>query len=135
VLRHSAFDDTVAEARAGDFLYLDPPYAALSPTSAFSAYTAVPFTRDDQRALCRAVGALASRGCHVMLSNSSAPDIVALYGEAARTHGGAGLALWQVHARRAINSRASGRGHVAEVLLTNLRPRQGAGEGRLVRLS
>jgi DNA adenine methylase len=135
VLRHSAYEDTVAEAKAGDLLYLDPPYAALSRTSAFGAYTAAPFTGDDQRALCRAVGELAVRGCHVMLSNSSAPDIVALYREAARTNLGAGLALWEVHARRAINSRASSRGHVAEVLLTNLRPRSGEGKDHLVRLS
>lgn len=116
-----SFAEAVADARPGDLLYFDPPYAPLSPTSAFGSYTTPRFTDDDQRRLCDTVEALAARGAHVMLSNSSAPVIDALYRRVAGA--GAGLALWQVPARRAINSRPGRRGPVRELLLTTLTPR------------
>ena len=121
-LRHCGFDRAIADARAGEFLYFDPPYAPLSVTSAFGAYTAARFSIDDQRRLCDGVVDLARHGCHVMLSNSSAAAIVSQYRAAARAHG-SGLRLWQVPARRAINSHAARRGAIIELLLTNLEPR------------
>jgi DNA adenine methylase len=122
VLRACPFDVTVADARHGDFLYFDPPYAPVSPTSAFCSYTASRFSPEDQQRLCAAVVELARRGCLVMLSNSSAGEIEAEYGAATRAPG-AGLRLWRVPARRAINSQSDKRGAVAELLLTNLEPR------------
>ena len=119
-LRHAPFEATVTDAAPGDFLYFDPPYAPLSPTSRFASYTAVPFTEDDQARLCAIVAELAGRGCQVMLSNSSAPEIEALYRRAAA--GQRGLSLWAVAARRAINSRGSARGTIPELLLTSLSP-------------
>jgi DNA adenine methylase len=127
-LRHCDFDEGVASAGPGDFLYLDPPYAPLSPTSAFGAYTASRFTEEDQQRLCSTVVDLARRGCHVMLSNSSASVIEDAYRVAARSRR-AGLALWRLTARRAINAHPARRGPVAELLLTNLRPRAGRTEG------
>jgi DNA adenine methylase len=119
-LRRCPFEEAVADAAAGDFLYFDPPYAALSPTSRFASYTAAPFTPEDQERLCATVSELAGRGCHVMLSNSSAPAVEALYRRAAATR--SGLSLWAVDARRAINSRGSGRGTIPELLLTSSSP-------------
>jgi DNA adenine methylase len=126
-LQCATFDRVLAHTSAGDFLYLDPPYAPLSTTSAFGAYTADRFSPSDQVRLCDAVVDLARRGRHILLSNSSAPEIVALYRQATRA-GDARLRLWGVPARRAINSRATGRGVVTELLLTNLEPR-GTPEG------
>jgi DNA adenine methylase len=112
------FDVTVAAAGAGDFVYLDPPYAPLSATANFASYTAGGFTAFDQRRLQHAVIAACGRGARVILSNSSAPEVLALYGapEAAR----AGLTVHRVPARRAINSRASARGPVVELIVTNV---------------
>jgi hypothetical protein len=63
---------------------------------------------------------VAARGAYVLLSNSVAPEIRRLYkdDEAARS---AGLKARTVAARRAINSRATGRGSVREYLITNVR--------------
>jgi DNA adenine methylase len=122
------FDEAVAPAQAGDFLYFDPPYAPLSATSAFGAYTASRFSESDQEKLCDTVTGLAERGCRVILSNSSAPVIERLYRRAVSRSSG-GLTLWRVPARRAINSRAGGRGYITELLLTNLEPRE-ASAGR-----
>ena len=121
-LRCCSFEDAVAPAQAGDFLYFDPPYVPLSSTSAFGAYTAGRFSMTDQERLCDVVTRLAGRGCSVMLSNSSAPSIERMYRRVASSSS-TGLSLWRVPARRAINSRASGRGYVDELLLTNLEPR------------
>jgi DNA adenine methylase len=118
----AAFDRVLKRAVAGDFLYFDPPYAPMSATARFTAYTAQPFTLTDHRRLRDAVTTLARRGCHVMVSNSSAPAIASLYEDDADIRA-AGLRLYRLPARRAINSRADARGQITELLLTNLVPR------------
>lgn len=112
------FERALERAEPGDFLYFDPPYAPMSATARFTSYTERPFGLDDQLRLRDAVVALASRGCHVMVSNSSAPAIAELYEDPAV--GRAGLSLHRLPARRSINSRASARGPIVEFLLTNL---------------
>ena len=116
-LEHGGFDDLLADAGAGDFVYCDPPYAPLSRTASFARYTSTGFTPHDHARLQRAVTAAASRGAIVVLSNSSAPEIVASYASAAPRK--AGLRVRRVPARRAINSRASARGPVDELIITN----------------
>src|SRR5687767_8799716 len=81
-LHCATFDEVLAQTSAGDLVYLDPPYAPLSTTSAFGAYTAARFSASDQVRLCDAVVDLAQRGRQILLSNSSAPEIVALYRQA-----------------------------------------------------
>jgi len=106
-------------AAAGDFLYFDPPYAPLSRTANFTSYTPGRFDAGDQQRLQQTVIALARRGCHVLVSNSTADDIATLYvgSDAARA---AGLLASKVPARRAINRDASRRGSVEEFLITNI---------------
>ena len=107
-------------AREGDFLYIDPPYAPISATSNFTSYTAAPFTLEDHERLQQMVVALSRRGCRLLVSNSTAREIAALYGSAeARA---AGLRAIRVPARRAVNSDAARRGPVDEFLISNLTP-------------
>lgn len=111
------FEQALADAREGDFIYCDPPYAPLSRTASFAHYTAGGFGALDHVRLQEAVVAAARRGAGVLMSNSSAPEIVAAYGgPAARA---AGLTVQRVAARRAINSRAALRGPVDELIITN----------------
>jgi DNA adenine methylase len=102
-------------------LYFDPPYAPLTATSNFTSYTALGFSADDQRHLQEVVVELAGRGCHVIVSNSTAPLITALY-EKNRTAKRAGLRAYKVAARRAINSNAARRGEIAEYIISNVTP-------------
>jgi len=118
-LDHHRFDRLFEDARAGDFLYLDPPYAPLSPTSRFTGYTAQGFNLQDQERLKRVILALVARGCHIVMSNSTAPDITELYVNDAAV-AAAGLRCHTVAARRAINSNASRRGRVDEYVITNV---------------
>jgi DNA adenine methylase len=116
------FESVLPSARPGDFVYFDPPYAPLSPTARFTSYTARPFTMADHARLCQVAVTLATRGCAVMVSNSSAPEVAALYLDSPAV-AAAGLVVHRIPARRAINSRGSARGPVTEFLLTNLAPK------------
>ena len=118
-LAHQGFDRIVEDARAGDFLYVDPPYAPLSATARFTNYTAGGFGSGDQERLKAVLVTLAARGCHVVMSNSTAPQITKLY-ETDRAVSAAGLRCHKVPARRSINSNAGRRGNVEEYLITNV---------------
>jgi DNA adenine methylase len=112
------FDAVLADAGPGDFVYCDPPYAPLSRTASFAHYTAGGFSAFDQRRLQQAVIAACRRGAHVVLSNSSAPEIVELYSKPAARK--AGLHVHLVPARRSINSRGASRGPVNELIVSPL---------------
>lgn len=116
-LELAAFDEPLGRAGAGDFIYCDPPYAPLSVTARFAQYTAGGFSELDQRRLRDSLVAASQRGASVVLSNSSAPVILHLFGEGAASE--AGLLLRRIPARRAINSRATARGPVDEVLVVS----------------
>ncbi len=111
------FDATLQDVHKGDFVYFDPPYAPLSSTARFTSYTASGFTNADQQRLKELVVELAARGCHVLLSNSTAPEITALYGRD-KAVSRAGLRSVRVPARRAINSKPGRRGTVDEYVIT-----------------
>jgi DNA adenine methylase len=116
-LQCASFETPLAAATAGDFVYCDPPYAPLSATANFAHYTAGGFSALDQERLQASVISAAERGAIVVLSNSSAPAIVRLY--SSRSARQAGFEMLRVPARRAINSRASSRGPVDELVVTN----------------
>jgi DNA adenine methylase len=118
-LMFGSFESALRLAEPGDFLYVDPPYAPLSSTANFTSYTASRFGGDDQARLQQLVLDVARRGCHVIVSNSTASEISALY-EDNRDARAAGLQTFRVPARRAINSNASRRGTIDEYLITNV---------------
>lgn len=93
-----------------DFVYFDPPYYPLSPTSNFTAYNRYSFRQDDQIKLRDVFAALAGRGVKVMLSNSDCPLIRELYHD---------FKIHPVSASRVINSNTQKRGKIAEVLVTS----------------
>ena len=115
----TTFQQALADAGAGDFVYLDPPYVPVSRTSYFTAYSSEKFGFAQQAALQQTVIAIAGKGARVVLSNSFAPDISRLYEDDPNARN-AGLTTRTVEARRAINSRATARGAVLEYLITNV---------------
>jgi DNA adenine methylase len=99
-----------ARARKGDFVYFDPPYHPLSETSGFTSYTKEDFGDRDQTALAQTFRRLDKRGCLVMLSNSPTPLVRSLY---------QGFRFEVLKAKRAINSKGTGRGAIDELLVMN----------------
>jgi len=108
-LRCGDYQTAVADAERGDFLYFDPPYDPVTPTANFTSYTAGVFGADEQRALADSARKLVARGCKVMLSNSDTPFMRSIY---------RGFKIERVKCARAINSDASRRGDVDELLIT-----------------
>jgi DNA adenine methylase len=102
------FGKVARSARRGDLVYFDPPYAPVSSTSDFTAYAAGGFGWEQQERLAAVFGRLARRGVQVLMSNSDVPTLHALY---------EGFPLRVVHAARAINSVASKRGPVREIVV------------------
>jgi DNA adenine methylase len=104
------FIDPLQDLDEGDFVYFDPPYVPVSKTAAFTAYARDGFGPDDQRRLAREMRELARRGVRAMLSNADTRATRELY---------AGFAFDEVRAPRAINSDATKRGEVGELLVRN----------------
>jgi DNA adenine methylase len=104
------FEKTVSTAERGDLVYFDPPYVPVNTTSDFTSYTRNGFTIEDQVRLRDCALKLKRRGVHVILSNAHVPKVHELYyGE---------FKLIPVEARRNVNSDASKRGVVGEVIIT-----------------
>ena len=112
-ITHQDYKDVLELAKIGDFIYFDPPYYPLNPTSSFTAYTAKGFFEKEQIELRNTFVKLHERGCFVMLSNSDTPFINELYS------GLEGVSVNKIIAGRAINSKGSKRGKINEVLVTN----------------
>lgn len=100
------------QPKAGDFVYVDPPYAPLNRTSSFTSYTKDSFGSKEQEQLRDVCLDLIKRGCFVVQSNSNSPEIWKLYDRKE-------FKIEQVSARRAINSVASKRGAIKELVITN----------------
>lgn len=104
------FKECLELAEKDDFIYFDPPYQPVSTTANFTSYTKENFNKEDQVRLFKVYEELDNRGCKVMLSNSYNDFILDLYKK---------YDLKTVYAKRAINSDASGRGQIKEVLIIN----------------
>jgi len=104
------YREVVRKARAGDFIYLDPPYQPVSSTASFTAYTPESFAWHDQQELAEVFHELHSKGCLLMLSNS--PGVRPLYE-------GCDYRIEVVKAARAISCVGNRRGPVDELLVVN----------------
>lgn len=101
---------SLEQVRRGTFVYLDPPYDPISDTSSFTGYSKGGFSREQQIKLRECCDMLNERGVKFMLSNSSTEFIREQYSD---------YHITTVQAKRAINSVASKRGDVDEVIITN----------------
>lgn len=105
------YKDAVKTADTGDFVYFDPPYIPVTLTASFTSYTKDEFGLVQQKQLRDTALELAKRGVNVMLSNADVPLIEELYDDE----------IFKIHhvlANRFVNSKASGRGKVGEVIIT-----------------
>lgn len=105
-----SFENAVVDAKEGDFVYFDPPYYPLNPTSSFTSYSVDDFSAVDQRKLKAVFDDLTRRGVKAALSNSDCDFINELYQE---------YRIEKVWAGRSINSVGSKRGKITEVLVLN----------------
>lgn len=109
VILNKDFAEAVKTAKAGDFVYFDPPYDLVGKQS-FTSYTASGFGRKEQEKLRDLVKELTERGVLVMVSNANTEFIQELYKD---------FNIHVINAKRMINSKGDGRGAVEEVIVTN----------------
>jgi DNA adenine methylase len=108
--RNGDFEDAVKGIQKNSFVYFDPPYHPISDTASFTGYSLDGFGEEEQRRLKSLCDKLSSLGCKFLLSNSYCDFICDLYKDYTQI---------KIEASRAINSVASGRGKVFEILIKN----------------
>jgi DNA adenine methylase len=108
-LLNGDFEQALEGAGEGTLIYFDPPYYAEGKPG-FTEYQADGFSAGDQERLRDVFAAAAGRGAKCLLSNSDTAFIRGLYRD---------FSITAVRAKRAINSDASARGSVGEVLIRN----------------
>jgi DNA adenine methylase len=108
-LRVGDFATITRRARDGDAVYFDPPYLPLSKTASFTAYDRHAFELADHERLAATFSDLSGRGVAVLLSNSDTRVTRRLFGP---------FRVETVAVARAINSNASKRGRVSEILVS-----------------
>ncbi len=104
------YQNLINDIPKGAFVYLDPPYDPVSDTSSFTGYSKGGFSHDDQIRLREFCDKLNMKGIKFMLSNSATNFIKEQYSN---------YEIKIVQAKRAINSIASKRGDVDEVIIRN----------------
>ena len=114
---HGDFQDSKRYINYHAFVYLDPPYRPLSPSAGFTSYTKENFRDDEQIRLAEFCKQINDRGAKFLLSNSDPKN------ENPKDHffedKYKGFVIDRVKATRAINCKASGRGQINELLITN----------------
>ncbi|MBX2865529.1 MAG: DNA adenine methylase [Leptolyngbyaceae cyanobacterium MAG.088] len=110
IIHQADFAMAVADAGSHDFVYFDPPYDPVSTTASFTSYDRQGFNRSEQTRLKTVMDDLTTRGCKVLLSNAYTEFIRELYRD---------YRCVRVSATRAINSNATKRGKVDEILVMN----------------
>lgn len=108
------FEKAVASATKSDFIYFDPPYDSEHDPASFTGYNINGFGKDQQNQLRILVDELDRKGCHFLLSNAKTNLTTFLYMK---------YTVDEVEVPRPINSVASKRGKVDEILVRNYRRR------------
>lgn len=102
------FEESLKQAKKGDFIFIDSPYAPLN-TNTFVSYTKDGFDLESHIRLSKVFKSLDEKGCFVMLTNHNTDLIRSLYSE---------YKVETVNVRRNINSNGTNRKGV-EVIITN----------------
>lgn len=99
------------------FVYIDPPYRPLTATASFTSYSESEFADKQQIELCKFIDKISVKGAKVVASNSDPKnsdesdnffdDLYSNY------------TITRVSAKRMINSKATSRGNVNELLICN----------------
>ena len=107
---NSDFEVSVKKAISGDFVYFDPPYIPLGPSSSFTSYHSGGFGLADQERLADLMLKLREKGIKAMCSNSDSKLTHEIFGK---------LRINNISAPRMVSASASGRGMINELVITN----------------
>ena len=106
----ASFEKVLENANSWDFVYFDPPYDVLTSSANFTSYDKSWFWQDMQKKLRDVFVELDKKWVKVMLSNHNTSFIREIY---------SWYKFDMVKARRNVNSKASWRGEVEEIVVRN----------------
>jgi len=113
------FEESKRYINKNCFVYLDPPYRPISRTASFTSYAKDDFTEKDQIRLAEFCKHIDRKDAKFLLSNSDPKN------ENPNDHffeqHYKGFTIERVKAARAINCKASGRGQIDELIITDYR--------------
>lgn len=107
-----SFQEVFRRARAGDTIYCDPPYLALSKTACFTAYSKNTFSLSDHEKLVNLAVKASNRGVSVVISNHDTEIARRLYESASIKR--------SIPVRRSINAKSARNKTVSELLVAYL---------------
>ncbi len=99
------------------FVYFDPPYRPLTKTASFNSYTENLFNDESQLELAHFVQDMQTKGAKIVVSNSDPKNVDEsdeFFDKAYEAQ-----IIRRVSANRMINSKASARGRISELLISN----------------
>lgn len=99
------------------FVYIDPPYRPLTATASFTSYSENEFGDKQQIELGKFVDEISAKGAKVVVSNSdpkNSDESDSFFDDLYSSY-----TIMRVSAKRMINSKATGRGSVNELLICN----------------
>ncbi len=111
---YSATADFIDE---NTFVYIDPPYRPLTETASFTSYASTEFGDKEQIELGKFIDRITAKGAKVVASNSDPKNADInddFFDNLYRSY-----SIMRVSATRMINSKASGRGNINELLICN----------------
>lgn len=109
-IRATSWQNTVAFAQPGDFVFLDPPYFSDIKNGHETKYSTKRFTLREHEELARTLAGLADQGVDFLLTNSGCDEMIELYS-------GFGLDVKLVEVPRYISSKTKERGGVPELIV------------------
>lgn len=107
----------ILQSPDSSFVYYDPPYRALTKSSSFTAYSEKGFTDSDHIKLAKKVTRLAKYGVPQMLSNSNPKNTLPEDNFFEKLY--EGYRISYISASRSINCKATKRGKITELIITN----------------
>ncbi len=108
VIKNCSYKEVLNIASKNDLIYFDPPYYPLTQTASFTSYSEFDFLEKQQNELFEVFKSLSDKKSSVLHSNSSTEFIKDLYKD---------YDIKEILANRFINSKASDRGKISEVLV------------------
>jgi DNA adenine methylase len=116
-IKKANFNEVFGDMKPKSFVYFDPPYRPISKTASFKAYSKFDFNDNEQVKLAELFGQLHQEGAKLMLSNSDPKNIDLndnFFDEIYKDFN-----IVRIPAKRIINSNASKRGAINEIVVTN----------------
>lgn len=116
-IKKSDFKNISDDFKNNSFVYFDPPYRPLSKTANFKSYSKHNFSDNEQISLSNKFKELDFKGAKIMLSNSDPKNINPddnFFDDLYKKYH-----IQRIPAKRMINSDASKRGKINEIIVTN----------------